>query len=73
MSRAGHATTRPRQRNVAAKFFVIAFVVATPLRHQTLKSVHIFLVPEALLRFRVVVVAKLKNYRVPSSGHESFE
>ena len=55
------------------KLFVIAIftisVVAIPSRHQGLT---IFLVPdlvlEALLRCRVVVVAKLKNCRVPSSA-----
>ena len=31
-----------------------------------------FLVPEALLRYRVVVVMKLKNCRVPSAANHTF-
>ena len=47
------------------------FIVATLSRHWGLTIFWFFsgpwLVPEALLRCRVVVVAKLKNCRVPSS------
>ena len=42
--------------------------MATPFRHRGLNSCHICFITEALLRCRVAVVAKLKNWRVPSSG-----
>ena len=42
--------------------------MATPFRHRNLYIVELFLVSEALLRSRVVVVAKQKNCRVPSSA-----
>ena len=62
---------------------ITIFVVATPSRHRDLNIFRIFLVPEALLRWRVVVVAlllshccyrivvfaKLKNCCVPSSAN----
>ena len=48
------------------------FIVATPSRHWGLTIFRFFsgpwLVPEAILRCRVVIVAKLKNCRMPSSG-----
>ena len=52
------------------------FVVATPARHWGLTIFRNFsgpwLILEALLRCHVVVVAKLKNCRVPSSGFDIF-
>ena len=41
---------------------ITIFVVATPSRHRDLNIFRIFLVPEALLRWRVVVVALLLSH-----------
>ena len=52
------------------------FIAATPSRHWGITIFRFFsspwLVPETLLRCRVVVVAKLKNCRVPSSDCFTF-
>ena len=43
------------------------FVVDIPFKHRDHNIFEFFRVPEALLRGRVVVVAKLKNCCVPNS------
>ena len=61
--RAGHATTLPRQRVLSPQicwllhYYYSIFVVATPFRHWDLTIFEFFLVPEAVLRCCVVVVA----------------
>ena len=71
--RAGHATILSRQRDHVFRpqsCYVLPYYnicLATPSKHRDLNIFRIFLVPEALLRCRVVVVKKLKNCRVPSS------
>ena len=50
--------------------FIPIFVVATPFRRKDLNIFRFFFgFLEALFRCRVVVVAKLKHCRVPSSGN----
>ena len=44
------------------------FDVTSPFKHRDLTFVEFFLVPEALLLCRVVVVARLNNCCVPSSA-----
>ena len=50
---------------------ITIFAVAAAFRYPGLKIFHIFLVPEAVLNCRVVIVAKLKSCRVPSSGQQN--
>ena len=60
------------EHKVVCNYHFTIFVVATPSRHWALTIFRIFsgpwLVLDALLRCRFVVVPKLKNCRVPSSG-----
>ena len=59
-SRAGHATTLPRQVTMCSgnkNVDYAIFVVATPFRHRGLTIFCFFLVSEAPLRCRVAVVA----------------
>ena len=67
-SKAGHVTTLPRQQNVDYCMISI-FVVATLCIDRDASTFLYFLVPEALLSCRVVVVVEnLINFRVPSSA-----
>ena len=71
--RAGHATTLLRQRDQIfrlLKLLIGLYSLCTyiPVRQRDLKIVVLFLVTEALFLCRVVVVANIKNCRVPISG-----
>ena len=74
ISTAGHATTWPRQcyhvlrpKNIVDYCIMYIFVATAPFRHQDREIFSDFLVSESRLRFRVVIVEKLKQCRVPSS------
>ena len=67
--RVGNATTLPRQR-LLLQYYKTVFAVATPFRHRDLNSYLIYSGPcgSITVRCRIVVVVKISNCRVPSSG-----
>ena len=77
MNRAGHATTLPRQCDHVSGQTMVDYCLyclySVWLLHLDSGSITIFicfLIPNALLFFRVVVEMKLETCRVPSSGYE---
>ena len=63
--RAGHATIIPRQRDHVVCYCTITISgVATPSRHWPLNIFKLLLVPEALLRCRVVALSLSRSYTI---------
>ena len=70
VTRAGHATTWPYIQPKFVDYCIMSTIRCDYVLHldiEALTFLVFFLVTEALLPCRVVVVAKIKNCRVPSS------